>query len=179
MARDTSSAMTAESTPPESAQTTRPSPTWAPHALDRLLEEVRHRPVQCDPADVEEEVPQDPRPLLRVDDLRMELDGVEAPLRDPSTAAWGAFEVVPDVLNDGREGVDPVSVAHPDAGAPGVLSRSREGPVGRVRPGRTRTRPRGDLPAQRAHRRLHPVADPRHRSAGSNRARSAPGAPGR
>ena len=74
-------AATVESTPPDSPQTTRPSPTCARMRADRLVDERRHRPVAGAAADVEREVAQDLRAAIGVRDLGMKQQRVVAALR--------------------------------------------------------------------------------------------------
>ena len=79
----TSSAATAESTPPESAQMTRSRADLRADALDLLLDHGGGRPRRRRAGDVVEEVLQQLLAVRRVHDLRVELDAVEAALRRP------------------------------------------------------------------------------------------------
>ena len=74
-----STAATAESTPPDRPQMTRPAPDLRADALDRLVAEGRHGPVAAAADDVAHEVADQQRAVRRVDDLRVELHAVEAP----------------------------------------------------------------------------------------------------
>ena len=88
------SAATVESTPPLSAQTTRPPPTCARIFAGRLLDERRHRPVAGAAADAVREVAQNLEAALGVHDLRVKEQRVEAAGRGSAIAATGAFALV-------------------------------------------------------------------------------------
>ena len=76
-ARCTSSAATAESTPPESAQSTRSRADLRADALDLLLDHRGGRPDRRDAGDLVEEVLQHLLAVRRVHDLGVELHAVE------------------------------------------------------------------------------------------------------
>ena len=79
MASWISTAATAESTPPERPQITRPLPTCARMRSDRLLPEGPHGPVAAAAGDVAHEVADQQRAVRRMHDLRVELHAVELP----------------------------------------------------------------------------------------------------
>ena len=79
MARWISAAVTVESTPPLSPQTTPAVPTRARMRSRLALDEVLHRPVGRGVADAEEEVLQQLAAARRVHHLGMELDAVALP----------------------------------------------------------------------------------------------------
>ncbi len=82
-ARASSAAQTAESTPPDSPQTTRSAgPTRRGDLGHRPLDEGAHRPGPRVAADPVEEVAQDQRAIGRVRDLGVELQPVERQARD-------------------------------------------------------------------------------------------------
>ena len=93
-ARASRAAQTAESTPPESPQTTRS--VGSDPTLDlgeRPLDERPHRPGSGDSADAVEEVAEDQRAVGRVGDFGMKLEPVERQLAC-RTAAIGQVAVV-------------------------------------------------------------------------------------
>ena len=79
IARWTSAAATAESTPPDSAQIARPSPTCAADALHLLVDDRRHRPRRRASGPLAQEAAQHAHAVRRVDDLGMELHAVDPP----------------------------------------------------------------------------------------------------
>ena len=81
----TSSAATAESTPPERAQSTRSAPDLRADPLDLLLDHGGRRPRGRRAGDVVEEVLEQVLAVRRVHDLGVELDAVEPALRGPRT----------------------------------------------------------------------------------------------
>ena len=85
----TSSAATAESTPPESPQSTRSRADLRADPLDLLLDHRRGRPGRRRAGDAVEEVLQHVLPVRRVHDLRVELDAVQPARRPSSKAAIG------------------------------------------------------------------------------------------
>ena len=164
IARCTSAAVTAESTPPESAHSTRSRPTVARTDVDRLVDEGAHRPARLEPGELEEEVLEDALPLGRVGDLGVELHGVEAPLRrghrgDRAVPRGGQR---PEAR---RRREDGVAVAHPHRDAPGgrvraTPSKSRSGVLqGDLGAAVLPVGARLDLPAQEQGHGLHAVAD--------------------
>ena len=120
-ARWTSAAATAESTPPDSAQMTLPSePVFArvrvdalADAGDRRVDEVGRRPRRLDAGDADDEVAQDVPAARRVDDLRVELDAVQVPVRRLQAGERGRVGLGGggEPLRQPRDGV---AVAHPD-----------------------------------------------------------------
>ena len=157
-------AATVESTPPLSAQTTRPSPTCARIRADRLVDERRHRPVAGAAADAEREIPQDLEPVVGVRDLRMKQQRVQAARRESSIAATGALALVASDRETGRRRGDEVAVAGPHA----QLARHRREerrararhvttawPYSRCGAGATR-------PPSASRHQLHAVADAEH-----------------
>ncbi len=124
-------------------------------------------------ADTVNEALDDPLPLAGVGDLRVELQAVEAPFL-VRHAGQGRVVRGADGMKAGRQGVDPVAVAHPDvqqavalgAGVvldvpqqPGVAAGAHLG-VAVLAMGR-----RGDLAAELGGHGLHAVADAEHRDA--------------
>ena len=83
MARCTRAAATAESTPPDSPQSTRLSPTAARDGGDLLVDDVRRRPGGLGAGDVVEEVLEHGLAVLGVEHLGVELHAGHAPARGP------------------------------------------------------------------------------------------------
>ena len=100
----TSSAATAESTPPESAQSTRSLADLRADALDLLLDHGGGRPRGRRAGDLVEEVLQHVHPVRRVHDLGMELHAVER--------ALGRLERARSASTD-----DPATTRAPSGGA--------------------------------------------------------------
>ena len=115
IARCRISAATVESTPPLSAQTTRPVAHLRPDARRRLLHERRHRPVAGAAADAVGEVAEDVEAALRVHDLGMKQQRVERVASGSAIAATGAFALVATTDEAGRGRGDEVAVARPHA----------------------------------------------------------------
>ena len=124
----TSSAATAESTPPESAHRTRSRADRRANARDLLLDHGGGRPGGRRAGDLVEEVLQDLLAVRRVHDLRMELDAVELARaileRGDRRRGRGGGHVSAD-----RRRGDRVAVAHPD----GLLGRQIVEELGLVR----------------------------------------------
>ena len=120
-ARWTSAAATAESTPPDSAQMTRPSdPVSAGVGVDPLadvgdgrLDEVAGGPGRRDPRDVDHEVAQDVLAARGVDDLRVELDAVQVARGVDQAGERRGVRLGRGVEPLGQAR-DRVAVAHPD-----------------------------------------------------------------
>ncbi len=121
-------AVTAELTPPERPQTTRPPPTLVADARDRLGAEGRHRPRAGAAADMLREVAQQPAALRRVRDLRVKHDAVEM-ARVVGDRGKGGALARRHRAETRRQRVDPVAVAHPHLLAPAALGRWGPQPV--------------------------------------------------
>src|SRR5439155_23741579 len=135
-------------------------------------------PVPGEAADVEEEVLVDPRAVLGVRDLGMKLHGVDLPLWILGRGEE-AFPARAEERESGRQSLDEVAVARPDAALLGEPRQKRPG--ARDRQGRLAVLPavaRTNLPAQLLGEELHAVADAQdrrptieHRGRNSRRAR--------
>ena len=112
MASCSSRAVTAESTPPDRPQITRPRPTWSRMRSGRRLPERGHRPVAMAAGDAAREVLEQGLAARRVHHLGVELHAVDAPGivgdRGERRGLRGGDHAKP-----GRQIDDLVAVAHP------------------------------------------------------------------
>ena len=169
-ARWTRVAATALSTPPDSAQITRPSPTSAADRADGRFHVVRGRPVTAGTGDAQREVGQDVPPAGGVDHLGVELEPHQAVVvghgRERRRRAGG------DDPEPGRRLEDAVAVAHPDRRVIGDAGEERladrrltvAGPNSRRSAGATSA-------AQLVGHELHAVADAQDRDVAAPQAR--------
>ena len=160
-------AQTAESTPPDSPQTTRSSgPTRrlisdSERSMNASIVQVRGLP-----ADPVQEVAQDQRAVRRVRDLGMKLEAVDRQLamphrRDRAGRGRGQRQEIAAGV------VDLVAVAHPDDRLARDVVEERLGRVQHAALGAAELagRRRIDLGPHRLAGQLHPVADPQDRHA--------------
>ena len=138
-----STAATAESTPPERPQMTRPPPTCARMRGDGLVAEGLHGPVAGRAGDAADEVAQERRAVRRVHDLGMELHRVEV-ARLVGDRGEGCVVGAADDLEARRQPRDAVAVAHPDRIALALAPHALEQRAARRRPRPRRGRTRGD-----------------------------------
>ena len=167
-ARCTSAAATAESTPPDSPQITRLSPTCARIERDLLVDDVRLGPGRPQPGDVVQEVLQDLLAVLGVQHLGVELHAGQPARRRPRTPRPARRPVDGGHGEAARRAGHRVAVRHPHR----LLRRqaraaARPGSA-TVQRGAAELRAAGvrDLAAERLRHRLEAVADAEHRHAG-------------
>ena len=113
MARCTSAAATAESTPPDSPQIAWPSPIWARTCSTSALGDVGGRPVRAEPGEVVQKPAEHLLPVRGVHHLRVVLHPGQAAvpvLEGGHRGTRAAGHHVESV----RRGRDRVAVAHPD-----------------------------------------------------------------
>ena len=164
-ARWTSSAATAESTPPLSAQSTRASPTCWADPVDLLVDDVRRGPVREQTAPVVQEPFHHGLPVRGVRHLRVELDGEQAALailhRGDGDPVGGRGDA--EAFGRARDGV---AVAHPDGVGRRQVLQQRAGLRDvELGPAVLPVAGRRDLPAEVLRHQLVAVADPEHRDA--------------
>ena len=181
MARCTSAAATAESTPPDSPQIARRRRRPASRiALDLLLDDVDHRPGRPAAGDVVQEVLEHPLAVLGVQHLGVPLHAGQPPVevlerRDRGDVGRGEHREA------GRRRGDRVAVGHPDAcarraarraGCPGSVTVDRGAAV------LARRRCAATSPPSAAGHRLEAVAHAEDRDPGREQRRvELPGAP--
>ncbi len=161
-ARCTRAATTVESTPPESAHSTRFPPDALADARHPGVDEVLHRPVGTRPADAQHEVAQDLAPVDAVGHLGVELQAVDRPL---AVAEGGVRRVVAagERLEIGAETRHAVAVAHPHARAAAADREQRiHARDADVRRAELLVRGAIDAAAERQVEHVHAVADAEH-----------------
>ncbi len=167
IARCTTAAATAESTPPESPQMARPeSPIWLADALDLLLDDVDHRPGRPAAGDVEQEVLEHLLAVLGVHHLGVPLDPGQAALDVLERCDRGGHRGGEDVEALGCL-LDRVAVRHPHPVLPREVGEQGAG-AGHAdrRTPELRDARAGDLAAQLQRHRLEAVAHAEDRDPG-------------
>ena len=140
-----------------------PAPDLLADRGDRLLDERMHPPAPLASADVVEEVAQHRPAVLRMGDLRVELDGMKAPAV-VGHRGTGGVRAGRRPLEAPRQFDDLVPVAHPDllhGRLSGEQSRGAEDP--QLRRAELALRRPDHPPAELLSHELHAVTDPEHR----------------
>ena len=162
-ARCTSAAAAAESTPPERPQITPPSPTWARTRSTCSPITDAGRPALLEAGEIAQETIEDLGAVRRVDDLRVELDPVQAAVR--ALARGHRRGGAGGERHEARRGLEHrVAVAHPAlllVRQPGHQATAAVGERERGAAELARVSAL-DPPAERLDHGLHPVTDAEH-----------------